>query len=129
MNNIPNELKYTKTHEWVQTGDDGNLTIGISDHAQDLLGDIVYIELPEVGRALNAGDDCGVVESVKAASDFYSPVAGEIITVNEALIDTPELVNQDAYGEGWIYRIKPEGEPSDLLDGDAYQALIDSETL
>ena len=129
MSKIPAELRYTQSHEWVRREADGSLTVGITDHAQDLLGDMVFVELPEPGRALKAGQECAVVESVKAASDVYSPVAGEVLAVNEALSDSPEQVNKDAYGEGWMMRIKPAdaADVDALLDADAYQAQIDSE--
>ena len=129
MSTIPAELKYTKSHEWVRHESDGTVTVGITDHAQDLLGDMVYVELPETGRAVKAGQECAVVESVKAASDVYSPISGEVLAVNEAIADSPELVNKDPYGEGWMMRIQP-AAASDLdalLDADAYQALLDSE--
>ena len=129
MSTIPAELKYSKSHEWVRREDDGSVTVGITDHAQDLLGDMVYVELPEPGRALKAGQECAVVESVKAASDVYSPIAGEVLTINEAIADSPELVNKDPYGEGWMMRIQPAAASDEdaLLDADAYQALLDSE--
>jgi glycine cleavage system H protein len=129
MSTIPAELKYSKSHEWARSESDGTVTVGITDHAQDLLGDMVYVELPEAGRTLDAGQECAVVESVKAASDVYCPVAGEVVAVNEALADSPELVNKDPYGEGWMMRIKPAAADAmdDLLDADAYQALVDSE--
>lgn len=130
MSNVPGELKYTKTHEWVRQNEDGMLTVGITDHAQELLGDMVYVELPEPGAKLGAGQDCAVVESVKAASDVYSPVAGEVVEVNAALADTPELVNQDAFGEGWLFKLRP-GAAEDvgtLLDAAAYQQLVESES-
>ena len=129
MSTIPAELKYSKSHEWVRRESDGSVTLGITDHAQDLLGDMVYVELPEPGRTLKAGQECAVVESVKAASDVYSPISGEVLAVNEAIADSPELVNKDPYGEGWMMRIQP-AAASDLdalLDADAYQALLDSE--
>ncbi len=127
MSTIPAELKYSKSHEWVRSEDDGTVTVGITDHAQDLLGDMVYVELPEPGRTLDAGQECAVVESVKAASDVYSPIAGEVVAINEAIADSPELVNKDPYGEGWMMRIKPVAALEGLLDADAYQALVDSE--
>lgn len=129
MSNVPGELKYTKSHEWVRIEDDGTLTVGITEHAQDLLGDMVFVEPPEIGRTLNAGDDCAVVESVKAASDVYSPVAGEIVAANETVADSPETVNNDPFGEGWLFRIKPnDANATDgLLDAAAYTALIESE--
>lgn len=129
MSNIPSELKFTKTHEWVRLEDDGSITVGITDHAQELLGDIVFVELPEVNTAVNSGEDAGVVESVKAASDIYSPVSGEIIAINEELADTPEIINSDPYGTGWIFRVAPtdEGEVTELLDSDSYEDLVNSE--
>jgi len=129
MSTIPAELKYSKSHEWVRRESDGSVTVGITDHAQDLLGDMVFVELPEPGRELQAGQECAVVESVKAASDVYSPVSGEVVAVNEAISDSPELVNKEPYGEGWMMRIKPvaAADVDALLDAEAYQALIDSE--
>jgi len=129
MSTIPAELKYSKSHEWVRRESDGSVTVGITDHAQDLLGDMVFVELPEPGRELQAGQECAVVESVKAASDVYSPISGEVVAVNEAISDSPELVNKEPYGEGWMMRIKPAAaaEVDALMDADAYQALIDSE--
>ena len=129
MSNIPVDLKYSKTHEWVRVNEDGTVTVGISDSAQDQLGDMVFIEVPEVGQTVTAEEACAVVESVKAASDVYAPVSGEIVEVNEALADAPETVNQDAYGEGWLFRLQPSdaGELDALLDADAYQAFLDSE--
>jgi glycine cleavage system H protein len=129
MSTIPAELKYSKSHEWVRRESDDTVTVGITDHAQDLLGDMVFIELPEPGRSLEAGQECAVVESVKAASDVYSPISGEVVAVNEAIGDSPELVNKDPYGEGWMMRIKPASasEVDALLDADAYQSLVDSE--
>jgi glycine cleavage system H protein len=129
MSDIPNNFKYTRTHEWISVGDDGIATVGITDHAQELLGDLVYIELPEAETTFDAGDACAVVESVKAASDVYAPLSGEIVEVNEALADTPELVNQDAFGEGWLYRIKlaDANESGDLMDADTYAAFAAEE--
>jgi len=124
--NVPQDLKYTATHEWVKTEADGTVTIGITDHAQAALGDLVYIELPAVGRALAAAEACAVVESVKAASDIYAPVAGEVTAVNADLTATPEVVNQDAYA-AWLFRLKP-ADPAAvgaLLDAAAYQATTD----
>ena len=125
MSNIPEDLYYTKTHEWVKQDADGTLTVGITDHAQHLLGDMVFIELPDAGSAFNTGDDCAVVESVKAASDVYCPVSGEIIETNVALLETPEVVNQDPYGDGWLLRLKPNdaGEVEDLLDAETYKEI------
>ena len=129
MSNIPVDLKYAKTHEWARVNDDGSVTVGISDNAQDQLGDMVYIEVPEVGQTVTAEGACAVIESVKAASDVYAPIGGEIVEVNASLTDTPETVNQDAYGEGWIFRLQPtdKGELDVLMDADGYQAFIDSE--
>jgi glycine cleavage system H protein len=128
MSKIPAELKYTRTHEWLRTEPDGTVTVGISDHAQDALGDLVFVETPETGRKVGAGEACAVVESVKAASDIYSPVAGEIIAANEALAAQPELLNSDPYGEGWIMKIRPaaEAETSTLLDANAYGSTLEN---
>ena len=112
-NNIPAELKYVSSHEWLRAEADGSVTVGVTHHAQELLGDIVFVELPEVGASLAAEDQAGAVESVKAASDVYAPIAGEIVAVNEGLPDAPETVNSDPYGEGWFFRIKP-ANPADL---------------
>ncbi|MGI2257886.1 glycine cleavage system protein GcvH [Shewanella sp. GXUN23E] len=129
MSNIPTELKYASSHEWVRKESDGSYTVGITEHAQELLGDMVFVELPEVGDTVSAGEDCAVAESVKAASDIYAPLSGEVLAVNEALEDAPELVNSDAYGDGWFFRIMPSdtSELDNLLDADAYQAVIDEE--
>jgi glycine cleavage system H protein len=129
MSNVPNDLKYAKTHEWVRDEEDGTVVIGITDHAQELLGDLVFVELPEVGDTVDAGAECAVVESVKAASDVYSPVSGEVIAINETLVDTPETVNQDAFGDGWLFqvRLSAPAELDDLLDADAYSDVIESE--
>lgn len=126
MSNIPAELKYVDTHEWLRAEADGTITVGITDHAQELLGDVVYVELPEVGANLDAGAEAGVVESVKAASDVYAPIAGEIVAINQALIDAPEKANQDPYGEAWFFRIKPADANSldGLLDAAGYAAEI-----
>ena len=126
MSNVPADLKYTDEHEWIRTEADGTLTVGITDHAQSTLGDIVFLELPQVGKSVNAGDAVGVVESVKAASDIYSPVSGEVVAVNEAATDAPEEVNGDAYGV-WLFKIKlAAGASTDkLIDADAYSKLID----
>lgn len=126
----PKELKYTKSHEWVKVESDGTLTVGITDHAQELMGDMVYVELPEVGRKFDAGKECAVVESVKAASDVYAPVAGEVSAVNSAVTDTPETVNKDPYGAGWMFKLKPASktDADKLLDVTAYEALVASET-
>jgi glycine cleavage system H protein len=129
MSNVPSELRYTKSHEWVRREDDGTVTIGITDHAQDLLGDLVFVETPEPGSSYAVGDDCAVVESVKAASDVYSPLSGEIVGANEALADAPESINSDPYGEGWIFKMKlaDEGELDSLLDATAYAEQIAAE--
>jgi glycine cleavage system H protein len=122
--NVPADLKYTASHEWVKLEADGTVTVGITDHAQEALGDIVFLELPEAGRKLEAGKECAVVESVKAASDIYAPVAGEVVARNDAAIDAPESVNQDAYA-AWLFKIKP-ATPSDLgslLDAAAYEKV------
>ena len=126
MSEIPSELKYTKSHEWVRTEEDGTLTIGITDHAQELLGDLVFVELPELGTEATAEDAVCVVESVKAASDVYSPVSGEVIEVNEVLADAPETINGDPHKDGWICRIKmaAAGELDALMDADGYAKLI-----
>jgi glycine cleavage system H protein len=122
--NVPNDRKYTASHEWVSAGPDGTLTIGITDHAQAALGDLVFIELPAVGRKLAAGEACAVVESVKAASDVYAPVAGEVTAANEAVKAAPELVNQDAYA-AWLWRMRPaDAAPAGLLDAAAYEKSI-----
>ncbi|MFI2812918.1 MULTISPECIES: glycine cleavage system protein GcvH [Microbulbifer] len=124
MSEIRNELKYLSSHEWARLEEDGTVTIGISDHAQDALGDVVFVETPEVGTNLAAGDEAGVVESVKAASDIYAPVSGEVVEVNEALEDAPETVNSSPYDEGWFFRVKPSdtSELDNMLDADAYRA-------
>jgi glycine cleavage system H protein len=129
MSNIPVELKYTKSHEWVRVNEDGSVTVGISDSAQDQLGDMVFIEVPEVGQSVTAEEACAVVESVKAASDVYAPVSGEIVEANEDLADSPETVNQDAYGEGWLFRIQPSAasELDALMDADAYEEYLAAE--
>ncbi|GIU31918.1 glycine cleavage system protein GcvH [Shewanella schlegeliana] len=129
MSNIPAELKYASSHEWIRKEEDGSYTVGISEHAQELLGDMVFVELPEVGDDVSAGEDCAVAESVKAASDIYAPLSGEVIAVNEALEDSPELVNSDAFGDGWFFRVMPTdlAELDNLLDAEGYQAVIDDE--
>lgn len=129
MSNVPAELKYTKTHEWIKKNDDGTVTVGISDHAQGALGDLVFVETPEAGRKVEAGESCAVVESVKAASDVYSPLAGEIVGGNAALADTPELVNSDAYGDGWLFTLKPAAaaDLDQLLDAAGYRKVLEDE--
>jgi glycine cleavage system H protein len=126
MSNIPGDLRYTKSHEWLRTLPDGSIEIGISDHAQAALGDLVFVEVPEAGRTLSAGDACAVVESVKAASDVYSPVGGEVLAGNELLAAQPELINTDPYGQGWILRLRPTAGASnaELLDAKAYAAEV-----
>lgn len=123
MSNIPADLRYAASHEWARLEADGSVTVGISDHAQEALGDVVYVELPEVGKQLAAGQEAGVVESVKAASDIYAPVAGEVIAVNEALSDSPELVNGEPYA-AWFFKLKPNNaaDLDNLLDAAGYQA-------
>jgi glycine cleavage system H protein len=126
--NIPAELKYTPSHEWVRVEADGTLSVGITHHAQDLLGDMVFIETPAAGRKLAKGEECAVVESVKAASDVYAPVAGEVVGANNEVEASPELVNKDAYA-AWMFKVKPAnpGDVDDLLDAAAYQKLVESE--
>lgn len=126
MSNIPAELKYVASHEWLRTEADGTVTVGITEHAQELLGDIVFIELPEVGTELAADEQAGVVESVKAASDVYAPIEGEIVAVNQALVDAPETANSDPYGDGWFFRIKPANaaDLDGLLSAEQYAAEI-----
>lgn len=127
MSEIPGELKFLKSHEWARVEDDGNVRVGISEHAQEQLGDVVYVELPDVGDDVEVGESIAVVESVKAASDIYPPVSGEVVAVNDVLEDSPETVNSDAYGDGWLVLIKPSetSELDDLLDAEAYAAEID----
>ena len=126
MSEVPSELKYTESHEWLRVEDDGLISVGISDHAQGLLGDLVFVELPEAGTEFVAGDECCVVESVKAASDVYMPISGEIVEINEALADEPEIINTSPYDNGWLFKVRPSAnELEDLMDADAYQAEID----
>ena len=129
MNEIPGDLKFLKSHEWARVEDDGTVTVGISDHAQGQLGDLVYVELPSVGDSVAAGGSVAVVESVKAASDVYSPVSGKVVKVNEALSDKPETINEDAFGEGWLFVIKPTdlAEIGELLSPDDYAELIEND--
>ncbi|KAA9002697.1 glycine cleavage system protein GcvH [Affinibrenneria salicis] len=129
MSNVPAELKYTASHEWVQDEGDGIYSIGITEHAQELLGDMVFIDLPEVGALFNAGDECAVAESVKAASDIYAPIGGEVVEINEELENAPELVNSAPYAEGWLFRIRAadETELNDLLDAESYQASLEDD--
>lgn len=129
MTNAPTNLKYTKSHEWIELGDNGIITVGVTDHAQELLGDLVYVEVPEPGTDTTRGEGCAVVESVKAASDVYAPANGQVTEVNEALSDTPELINQDPYGEGWMFRMKVSdmSELGELMDANAYKEFAASE--
>ncbi|MEH6812314.1 MAG: glycine cleavage system protein GcvH [Motiliproteus sp.] len=129
MSNIPAELKYVSSHEWVRVEGDGTVTIGVTDHAQDQLGDVVFVELPEVGTILSISDDLGVVESVKAASDLYAPISGEVIGVNEALDESPESVNSDPYGDGWFVKLKieDESELEGLLSAEGYAEVCEAE--
>ena len=129
MSNIPADLKYASSHEWLRSEGNGIYTAGITEHAQDLLGDMVFVELPEVGDSVGQGDDVAVAESVKAASDIYAPIAGEIVAVNEALTDSPELVNSAPYTDGWMFKIKAsdESEVAGLLDAAGYKNAIDEE--
>lgn len=127
MNEIPGDLKFKTSHEWVRVEQDGTVTVGISDHAQDLLGDIVFVELPDIGTQMNAEDEVAIVESVKAASDVYSPVSGEIIEVNELLLDNPETVNESTYSDGWFYKIQPDDldEINELLSPEEYSEVCE----
>ena len=129
MNEIPGDLKFLKSHEWARIEENGTVTVGISDHAQAALGDLVYVELPTMGDHIEAGNGAAVVESVKAASDVYSPVSGTVIAVNEALADAPETINGDAYGEGWLYVLKPSdlAELDALLSPDDYAEMIEND--
>ncbi len=129
MSNIPTELKYAKTHEWARDEGDGTITVGITDHAQEQLGDLVFVDLPEEGDNVDAGADCAVVESVKAASDIYSPVSGEIVAVNATLADNPEIVNESAFGDGWMFKVKMSdpSELDELLGADGYAEVVASE--
>jgi glycine cleavage system H protein len=129
MSNVPADLRYTRTHEWVRTLADGNLEVGITDHAQHALGDLVFVEVPEPGRRVDVGDPCAIVESVKAASDVYSPVAGQIVAGNRELAATPELVNDDPFGAGWLMRVKPANSAAHgtLLSAAEYAAFLTHE--
>ncbi|MDX3774457.1 glycine cleavage system protein GcvH [Chromatiaceae bacterium AAb-1] len=129
MSSIPKELKYAPSHEWVRHEGDGVYSVGITEHAQDLLGDMVFVELPEVGGTVSQGDDCAVAESVKAASDIYAPLSGEIVEVNESLTEAPEQVNSSPYHDGWMFKIKisDESELAGLLDAEGYQNVIEEE--
>ena len=129
MSEIPGDLKFLKTHEWARVEGDGKVTVGISDHAQGLLGDLVYVELPNVGDRVEGGNACAVVESVKAASDVYAPVSGKVVAVNTALADKPETINEDAYGEGWLFQLEIEDaeQLNDLLEPDDYAEQLDDD--
>jgi len=129
MSDIPADLKYIASHEWVRVEGDGTVTVGVTDHAQDALGDVVYVELPEIDVVLSAGDEAGVVESVKAASDIYTPLSGTVIAVNSTLEDAPEQVNSDPYGEGWFFKLRlaDAGELDELLDADGYADVFDAD--
>lgn len=126
MSYVPSELKFTNTHEWVRPEGDGVFTVGITDHAQAMLGDMVFVDVPDLDTDTEAGEDCAVAESVKAATDIYAPLTGVIIAVNEDLDSSPELVNSDPYGDGWLFQIKAgdEGEFGDLLNAESYQDLV-----
>jgi glycine cleavage system H protein len=128
MANIPSNLKFLESHEWARAEEDGTVTVGISDHAQELLGDIVFVELPEVGKEISQSADVAIVESVKAASDVYSPLSGEVTEVNEALNDNPEIINASPYDDGWFFKIKPQdiSEMEKLLDAGAYESSSES---
>lgn len=127
MSNIPDDLRYSETHTWCEQTEGGLLRIGITDYAQTELGDIVYVELPEIERIFNAGDECAVVESVKSASDVYCPVTGEVVEVNHNLEDEPEKINEDPYNDGWLFILRPEneGEVDELMDADEYKEMIE----
>lgn len=129
MSEIPADLKYAESHEWVRENDDGTVTVGISDHAQSALGDLVYVELPEVGASIDKGDNFAVVESVKAASDVYAPVAGEILSINDALDDAPELINTSPFEEGWIMQLAPTDarELEQLMSADQYRTSLEEQ--
>lgn len=129
MSNIPDDLRYASSHEWIKVNDDGTATVGISDHAQDALGDIVFVELPEPGSTVNAKEEIAVVESVKAASDIYSPISGAVIAVNDALVDAPETVNSSPYENGWFFKVKvsDEAELAELMDAEAYSEHCEDE--
>lgn len=124
MSQSPSELKYVSSHEWIRMEDDGTVTVGITEHAQEALGDVVFVELPEVGAALGSGDEAGVVESVKAASDIYAPLSGEILSVNQRLEDSPEVINSDPYGDGWFFtmRLADPADLDELMSAEEYDA-------
>ena len=127
MSEVPSELRYADSHEWAESLEDGLIRVGISDHAQEQLGDLVFIELPEQGATVTRGEACAVVESVKAASDVYAPISGEVVSLNDTLEDAPETVNNDAYGDGWLFTVKPDdpAQLSELMDADAYAEHIE----
>lgn len=129
MSEIPSELRYARTHEWARLEEDGTVTIGITDHAQDALGDVVFVEQPEVGAPVAAGEEAGVVESVKAASDIYAPVSGTVVAVNDSLEDAPENVNEDPYGDGWFFRLDPDdaADLNEMMDAEAYGEMLENE--
>ncbi len=129
MSEVPTDLRYTSSHEWVRLEEDGTVTIGITDHAQDALGDLVFIELPEVGADMAQGDACCVVESVKAASDIYMPITGEVLDTNQALVDEPEIINNSAYDDGWIFKVQPDDvdDIEQLMDASSYEAELEDE--
>jgi glycine cleavage system H protein len=128
MNDLPVDLKYTQSHEWVRLSDDGTMTVGITDYAQEQLGDLVFVECPQPGTAVTAGEACAVVESVKAASDIYAPLTGRVVESNEMLTETPEIINQDAFGEGWLFKMQPEDATSleEFMDAEAYKVYAES---
>ncbi len=125
MSELPGDLRYTEEHEWLRREDDGTVTVGITDHAQGALGDLVYVELPEIGQEVEAGGEMAVVESVKAASDVYAPISGEIVDVNQELADDPEKINADPYGDGWIVRLRPTGDDSNTMSPDEYEEYLE----
>lgn len=126
MSNIPKDMKYAKSHEWAKQQPDGTVVIGITDHAQSALGDLVFVEVPKAGRTVKAGEACAVVESVKAASDVYAPIGGEVVEANATLATAPETLNQDPYGKGWMFRLKPgnAAELDQLLDAAGYEKVV-----
>ena len=129
MSEIPTDLRYTSSHEWVRLEEDGSVTVGITDHAQDALGDLVFVELPEIGTSLAQGDACCVIESVKAASDIYMPITGEVVDTNQGLVDEPEVINNSCYDDGWIFKIQPDDEDDieQLMDASTYESELEDE--
>ena len=125
MSELPGDLRYTNEHEWLRQEEDGTVTVGITDHAQSALGDLVYVELPEVGQDVESGGEMAVVESVKAASDVYAPISGEVVAINDDLSDDPEKINADPYGDGWIVRLQPSGDEGETMSPDEYQSFLD----